>query len=176
MNRNRGRRAAEIIRSRAEKHLAIYFACTMLIHELTHHQCAELLGRVEMGRLGCSRLDQPYVVPIRFSYDDDRNCLYGFSSLGRKIEWMRQNPKVCVEVEDIESSDRWTTLVIFGRYEEIGDSPDHAGTRQRIWELFQQRPAWWFPAAAKVGSRERHAMVIYRIQIDRMTGRRSMKS
>jgi nitroimidazol reductase NimA-like FMN-containing flavoprotein (pyridoxamine 5'-phosphate oxidase superfamily) len=147
----------------------------MLIHELTHHQCAEVLARLEIGRLACSRLDQPYVVPIRFSYDGDRNCLYGFSSLGRKIEWMRENPKVCVEVEDIESNDRWTTLVIFGRYEEIDDSPELSGTRQRIWELFQQRPQWWFPAAAKIGSRERHAMVIYRIQIDRMTGRRSLR-
>ena len=147
----------------------------MLIHELTHHQCVEVLERIEMGRLACSRLDQPYVVPIRFSYDADRNCLYGFSSLGRKIEWMRENPKVCVEVEDIESNDRWTTLVIFGRYEEIDDSSELSGTRQRIWELFQQRPQWWFPAAAKIGARERHAMVIYRIQIDRMTGRRSIR-
>jgi nitroimidazol reductase NimA-like FMN-containing flavoprotein (pyridoxamine 5'-phosphate oxidase superfamily) len=78
-------------------------------------------------------------------------------------------------VEDVESKDRWTTVLVYGRYEEIGDSPEQAGTRQRIWELFQQRPEWWFPAAAKVGSRERHAMVIYRIQIDRMTGRRSVR-
>lgn len=147
----------------------------MLIHELTHHQCAEVLARAEIARLACCRLDQPYVVPIHFSYDPDRNCLYGFSSIGRKIEWMRENPKVCIEVEDVESKDRWTTVLVYGRYEEIGDAPDQSGTRTRIWELFQQRPEWWYPAAAKVGPRERHAMVIYRIQIDRMTGRRSVR-
>jgi nitroimidazol reductase NimA-like FMN-containing flavoprotein (pyridoxamine 5'-phosphate oxidase superfamily) len=41
--------------------------------------------------------------------------------------------------------------------------------------LFQQRPEWWLPAAAKVGSRERHAVVVYRIRIDRLTGRKAAK-
>jgi hypothetical protein len=42
--------------------------------------------------------------------------------------------------------------------------------------LFQQRPEWWLPAAAKVGAQEHHhAMVIYRIQIDRLTGRRASR-
>ena len=43
----------------------------MLIHELTGDQCREVLGRAELGRLACSRFDQPYVVPIHFSFDAD---------------------------------------------------------------------------------------------------------
>jgi nitroimidazol reductase NimA-like FMN-containing flavoprotein (pyridoxamine 5'-phosphate oxidase superfamily) len=64
---------------------------------------------------------------------------------------------------------------VFGRYEEVGDTLDEAETRQRVWELFQHRTEWWLPAAAKVGSRERHATVVYRIHIDRTTGRRSQR-
>ena len=90
---------------------------------------------------------------------------------------MRQNPKVCVEIEDVADKNHWTTVLAFGRYEEMGDSPVDRAARNAAEQLFSKRPEWWLPAAAKVGSREqeRHAMVIYRIQIDRMTGRRAFR-
>jgi len=89
---------------------------------------------------------------------------------------MRENPKVCREVEDIADKNRWSTVLVFGRYEEISDSPEEAESRRRAWERFQHRPEWWFPAAAKLPSREHHAMVIYRILIDRVTGRRAARN
>lgn len=147
----------------------------MLIHELTAHQCLEILSRTTLGRLACARGDQPYVVPINFSFDAERRCLYGFSTVGQKIAWMRENPKVCVEVEEIGDKHRWTSVLVFGRYEEIQDSAGDAVIRRRVWEHFQQRPEWWMPAAAKLPERERHAMVIYRIEIDRLTGRRAAR-
>jgi nitroimidazol reductase NimA-like FMN-containing flavoprotein (pyridoxamine 5'-phosphate oxidase superfamily) len=148
----------------------------MLIHELSADECLEVLRRTTLGRLACSHHDQPYVVPVHFSYDADRHCLYGFSTVGQKIEWMRDNPKVCVEIEDIENKDWWATVLAFGRYEEVGDAPEEAAVRQRVWELFQQRSEWWLPATAKVGgARERHNTVVYGIQIDRVTGRRSTR-
>ena len=88
---------------------------------------------------------------------------------------MRENPLVCLEVDDIQDRNHWQTVVIFGRYEEIQDSPEEAEARQRAEALFQQRIEWWLPAAAKVGSRQRHAVVVYRIQIDRITGRRAAR-
>jgi nitroimidazol reductase NimA-like FMN-containing flavoprotein (pyridoxamine 5'-phosphate oxidase superfamily) len=148
----------------------------MLIHELNATECEELLKRETLGRLACSRDGQPYVVPIHFSYDPDHRCLYAFSTVGQKIAWMRENPKVCVEIEEIGHKNRWTTVLVFGRYEEINDSFEEAETRRRAWERFQHRPEWWFPAAAKLPSREHHAMVIYRILIDRLTGRRAARN
>ena len=32
---------------------------------------------------------------------------------------MRENPKVSLEVEEIEDKNSWTTVVVFGRYQEI---------------------------------------------------------
>ena len=147
----------------------------MLIHELTPTDCVEVLERSDLGRLGCAHGGQPYVVPIHFSFDVDRNCLYSFSALGQKVLWMRENPLVCLEVDDVQDKNHWQTVVIFGRYEEIHDSPEEAEARQRAEALFQQRPEWWQPAAAKVGSRERPSVVVYRIQIDRITGRRAAR-
>ena len=103
----------------------------MLIHELTPAESAEVLRRSSVGRLGCARHDQPYVVPIHFSFDAGRNCVYGFSAIGQKIEWMRDNPKVCLEVEEIGDKDHWTTVLVVGRYEEIHNDPEQADARQR---------------------------------------------
>ena len=52
------------------------------------------------------------------------NCLYAFSTIGQKIEWMRENPKVCLEVEEIDDQSHWTTVLVIGRYEEIHQEPE----------------------------------------------------
>ncbi|HEY7496897.1 MAG TPA: pyridoxamine 5'-phosphate oxidase family protein [Vicinamibacterales bacterium] len=147
----------------------------MRILELTSSQCLDILSRVHLGRLGCAHDNQPYIIPIHFSFDADRHCVYAFSTIGQKIEWMRQNPKVCLEIEDIADKDHWTTVVVFGRYEEIHQSPKEAEARRRAERLFQERREWWLPAAGRLRSGERHEMVVYRIQIDRVTGRRAAR-
>jgi nitroimidazol reductase NimA-like FMN-containing flavoprotein (pyridoxamine 5'-phosphate oxidase superfamily) len=147
----------------------------MLIHELTAAECRQILSRVTLARIACARGGQPYIVPISFAFDAESDCLFGFSSIGRKVEWMRENPSVCVEVEDVEDRFHWTTLVIFGLYEEISDSPADQAIRQRALDLFEQRTEWWLPGAARVGPREHPAVVMYRIQITSMTGRRAAR-
>ena len=70
----------------------------MLIKEISSKECFDTLSCATVGRLGCSFNDQPYVVPIYFAYEAD--WIYVFSTFGKKIEWMRANPKVCVEIEE----------------------------------------------------------------------------
>ena len=147
----------------------------MLIHELTPAECREILSRTNTARLACSRSDQPYVVPVSFAYDRDSDCLFGFSAVGKKIDWMRENPKVSVEVEDVGDRFHWTTIVIFGWYDEITDSTDHTEIRQRALDLFGQRAEWWLPGAARLGPHAHQAVVVYRIHIDGMTGRRASR-
>jgi len=148
----------------------------MLIQELTTAQCSEVLNRSQLGHLACARHNQPYVVPIHYSYDAEERCLYSFSAIGQKVAWMRDNPKVCVEVEDIADRENWTSIVVIGRYEEIHQHPDTTGALQRAERLLQQRPKWWFPGAARTTSREPAGVVIYRIQIASMSGRRVSRS
>ena len=150
-------------------------ATCMRIHELTSDECHELLSRSTMGRLACARNNQPYIVPIQFSYDSERRCLYAFSTIGQKIAWMRENPKVCVEVDDITNKNVWTTVLVFGWYEEINRATAEADARGRADVLFDERDEWWLPAAATVGSREHPGMLVYRIRIDQVTGRRAAR-
>jgi nitroimidazol reductase NimA-like FMN-containing flavoprotein (pyridoxamine 5'-phosphate oxidase superfamily) len=148
---------------------------SMLILELNSEACAGFLSRAHVGRLACALFDQPYIVPIHFSFDAERRCLYAFSTVGQKIEWMRKNPRVCVEADEIDDQNQWTSVLVFGRYYEIGRGPKDADARERAEQLFQQRQDWWLPAAAKVPSRDHQEMVVYRIEIDRLSGRRTVR-
>jgi uncharacterized protein len=146
----------------------------MVIHDLTRPECEALLTRSSLGRLACSRAGQPYIVPISFSFDPEACYLYSFSTLGQKIQWMRLNPRVCVEVEEIVDRYHWTTVLVIGRYEEIGDAELSAAARQRAQLLFQQRDSWWLPGAGKVAGREEHGNpVVFRIHIDKISGRQA---
>jgi len=146
----------------------------MLIHELTPAECRDVLRRASIGRLACARHDQPYVVPIHLSYHEQTESLFAFSTVGQKIAWMRDNPKVCVEIEEIADKTQWTTVLAFGMYEEIRQDAKADQAEAAALALFQQRSEWWLPAASRVvGAPEHHAAVVYRIRIGRTTGRRT---
>jgi nitroimidazol reductase NimA-like FMN-containing flavoprotein (pyridoxamine 5'-phosphate oxidase superfamily) len=153
----------------------------MLIHEMTEDECRAALQAASFGRLACARDDQPYVVPIYFSYDGEHlygfsapGELYAFSTLGQKIEWMRSNPLVCLEIDERTSHNRWMSVVVLGRYEELRDTEELGDQRVQAYRSLQQRAMWWEPACAAPERSERSLMpIFYRIHIRRMTGRRA---
>ena len=153
----------------------------MLIHEMTEDECRTVLQRVSFGRLACARDNQPYVVPIYFSYDrehlDGFNApgqVYAFSTLGQKVDWMRSNPLVCLEIDERTSHNRWMSVVVFGRYEELLDTGEFGDQRVRAHQVLQERAMWWEPAYVATEHREQSLTpIFYRIHIKRMTGRRA---
>jgi nitroimidazol reductase NimA-like FMN-containing flavoprotein (pyridoxamine 5'-phosphate oxidase superfamily) len=142
----------------------------MIINEIGEKECRAILARASMGRLGCSLNDQPYVVPVYFAYESD--YFYVFSTLGKKIEWMRTNPKVCVEVDEITNQPYWVSVVANGRYEELPE-PQDAEERAHAHKLLAKRQRWWLNALAErrtTTADESIAPVFFRIRIDSMTG------
>ena len=146
----------------------------MVIHELTADECRDVLAHAGYGRLACARADQPYVVPFFYYLDRLSDSLYSFSTVGQKIDWMRGNPRVCVEVDQVVDQANWTTVVAFGRYIEITNSRQDEPERRRASELFQHREMWWLPGLGKRSSVDEHVTaVVYRIVLDNLTGRRA---
>ena len=143
----------------------------MLIESMNDRECRELLARKNVARLACSRDNQPYVVPINVDYYD--RALYVFSMLGQKIEWMRANPLVCVEVDEVTVRRSWETVILFGAYEELTDIPEYVDARRIAQSLFQRHPAWWEPASVPLAGHQPQAPILFRIVIRRMTGRRA---
>jgi nitroimidazol reductase NimA-like FMN-containing flavoprotein (pyridoxamine 5'-phosphate oxidase superfamily) len=147
----------------------------MLIQEMNAEESLSRLASMHLGRLGCVKGSQPYVVPFYFAYD--RNHLYGFSTVGQKIEWMRANPLVCVETDELVTADDWISIIILGRYEELPDTPEFRRPREEAYAFLQQRADWWEPGYARtiVNGAVRQAVPVYfRIQISQISGRRGM--
>jgi nitroimidazol reductase NimA-like FMN-containing flavoprotein (pyridoxamine 5'-phosphate oxidase superfamily) len=145
----------------------------MLVRDISTKDSLSLLGNMHLGRLACAQGSQPYVVPFYFAYDS--NYLYGFSTVGQKIDWMRLNPLVCVETDDLMSADEWVSIVILGRYEELPNTPEFKTQREMGYAFLQQKPDWWEPGYAKtilLGVERPLVPVYFRIQIVQITGRR----
>ena len=75
-----------------------------------------MLARHQVGRLGCTANDRPYVVPVNYVYDGSN--IYCYSAPGRKIDTMREQPLVAFEVDEIESDSSWRCVIIEGRFHE----------------------------------------------------------
>ena len=60
-----------------------------------------LLERAETGHLAMCRGEEPYVVPISFVWHEGRLFFHGSRS-GKKIDFLRANPRVCFAVEESE--------------------------------------------------------------------------
>ena len=143
----------------------------MLIQEITRDASLNLLAHFNFGRLACTQGAEPYVVPFNFAYDN--GYLYSFSTVGQKIDWMRANPLVCVEVDDVVSSQKWVSVIIIGRYEELPDTSEWKLERAHAYELLRQRPVWWEPGYVKTiihGTERPLVPVYYRIHISKITG------
>jgi nitroimidazol reductase NimA-like FMN-containing flavoprotein (pyridoxamine 5'-phosphate oxidase superfamily) len=147
----------------------------MLICEMTDDECRRTLPQeATVGRLACAQAGQPYVVPVYLVSRD--GYLYGFSSVGLKIECMRANPLVCVEIEDVNSAEAWTTVIVFGTYEELPDTRQYETARLLAHSLLRRRPMWWQPASVAVTGAQQaktFAPIFYRIRINRITGHRA---
>jgi len=147
----------------------------MLIQKMHPQECREFLARLGMGRLGCSRDNQPYVIPIYFAYEGDR--LFGFSTFGQKIEWMRSNPLVCVEADEVFAHNNWRSVIVLGRFDELSNRPDTDELRREAQATLEKRSRWWQTAYAASQSRRNPKPplpIFYCIHIDDITGHKAV--
>lgn len=145
----------------------------MQIDEMKETECREILARASFARLGCSLNDQPYVIPVGIAYEPD--YIYVFSTLGQKIEWMRSNPKVCVQTDEIKSQADWASVIVNGVYQEL-DEPRYTDEHNHARKLLETRHHWWLNAMAERRLQLRDQQIgpiFFRIRIDSVTGLRA---
>ena len=146
----------------------------MRIISMSQQECSGLLKRVSIGKLGCSLDNQPYVVPVGFSYEP--GYIYIFSTLGKKIEWMRNNPKVCLQADEVGNRSNWESVIVTGTYLELRE-PQYSAERQHALERLKQYSDYW---EAPLAERREQASdleietVFFRIEIGSMSGLRSI--
>lgn len=143
----------------------------MLIQDMTRQMSLEVLGANHLGRIACARGAQPYVTPFSYTYHE--SFIYSFATVGRKIEWMRSNPLVCVEIEKIVNRREWQTVVILGRFEELSATWELSNIRQLAHDVLAKTVNWWEPGYVKTlhHAEERKLEAVYfRISIDEISG------
>ena len=73
-----------------------------MIKHLSNEEARALLGECRIGRLGCVDDGGPYVVPVNYVFHDD--SIYVHSLPGRKIKALRENPRACLQVDEIKDT------------------------------------------------------------------------
>ena len=126
-------------------------------------------------RLGMSRNDQPYVVPLCFAYRD--NTLYFHSAReGLKLEILQQNSKVCVEFDidqEVIQGDKpckWSmqyrSVIGFGRASLVEDSEEKKKGLDAIMNHYSNKLFAYVDSAIE-------SICIIKVEIESMTGKKS---
>jgi len=87
------------------------------VEDLSESEVVEVLARVGYGHLACCRDNRPYVVPVHYGYD--AGAIFVFTTEGKKFEIIRENPNVCLQVEEVVDNQHWTSVIVDGVAEQI---------------------------------------------------------
>ena len=85
--------------------------------ELSRQQIDNLLSSQVIGRIACCNQYKPYIVPITYAYDG--KDIYCQSTEGKKVQYMRQNPNICFQVDFYRDFSNWQSVVVYGTFEEL---------------------------------------------------------
>jgi nitroimidazol reductase NimA-like FMN-containing flavoprotein (pyridoxamine 5'-phosphate oxidase superfamily) len=88
-----------------------------MMGELSAEEIEDVLRSEVIARIACICEGRPYIVPVTYVYDG--GSAYVHSAEGMKMRAMRENPNVCLEVEQIRSMANWRTVVAQGTVEEL---------------------------------------------------------
>jgi uncharacterized protein len=88
-----------------------------VLGELRPQEIEQVLTDGVIARIGCHAEGRTYVVPVTYCYDG--HALYAHSREGLKLQMMRRNPEVCVEVDRMTDLSNWKSVIAWGRFEEL---------------------------------------------------------
>ena len=80
--------------------------------EMTRSEMESFLKKQLHGRLGLCAGGEPYVVPLSYGFVDG-SIYFHSATKGKKIEYMRQNNRVCFQVD--EWVEKWASVICYGR-------------------------------------------------------------
>lgn len=133
--------------------------------DLSRGEIDEFLRGQRIARLGCHADGVTYVVPLIYAYED--GAVVAVTTEGRKTAMLRENPQVCVEVDEYDADGRgsWRSVIAQGTCKELaGDAIETALALLRArFERTAGRAAEPRPLGPNV--------VVLRITLDEVSGR-----
>jgi len=144
-----------------------------MIGQLSRLEIEALLHNEVIARIGCHTEGYTYIVPVTYAYDGE--AIFGYSPEGLKLTMMRENPKVCVEVDHIDDPATWQSVIAHGTFQELsGAAADEAIRKIRARFVLQTVSATAIPSHGldpHARSLGRIRFSAYRIALESKTGR-----
>ena len=145
-----------------------------MLGELNESQMISILSSQALGRLACTDGEHPYIVPLTYTYDGE--YIYGQTTEGMKLEILRKNPNVCFEVDRLTDMRNWQSVIVYGMFEELKAKEAEKAREilfSRVFQLMTSSTIHSFEheVTGEVDDSTRIKNVMYRIKIERMTGR-----
>ena len=141
------------------------------VEDMTPAEMHSLLQTVGFGHLGCSQNGRPYVVPMHYAYDGKE--LFFFTTEGMKTQFIKDNPEVCLQVEEARDSTHWRSVMVIGRAERLAAREE----MERAMQLITERNPSLTPAisATQIDTWGRGVdIALYRIQPKIIDGRKTV--
>ncbi len=143
-----------------------------MLGELNQEQIDHLLRTEQLGRIGCHAGGVTYIVPVSYVFDD--TSIYALSGEGMKLRMMRENPRVCFEVEQVKRWYNWQSVIAWGTFEELhGEEAEraHRLLHSRLTPLIELESRTGAGGDAPAPGVAAQQFVLYRINVDERTGR-----
>ena len=144
-----------------------------MIGQLSLPEIENLLHNQVIARIGCHTNGHTYIVPVTYAYDGA--AIFGYSPEGLKLTMMRENPKVCVEVDHVDDPANWRSVIAHGIFEELSGAATEEAVRKIRARFGSQRvsatavPSHGLDPHARSLGRIRFSA--YRIILETKTGR-----
>ncbi len=90
-----------------------------MIRRLNTQESKHIIANNYIGYLGYIYRDRPFIAPITYFYDQNKNVIISYSGHGHKTDAMRKHGQVSLEVAEIDSVNDWKSAQIHGTYEQL---------------------------------------------------------
>jgi nitroimidazol reductase NimA-like FMN-containing flavoprotein (pyridoxamine 5'-phosphate oxidase superfamily) len=135
----------------------------MSISKLGDMDSLAILREGTLGRLGCIAADWPYVVPVNYFFDG--RDIYIHTLPGKKLDALRANPRVCLQVDEIKDSYNWRSVIAYGTFEEVSNEE----TKENVLTKLYSRLPHMTPVESKLVEGAK-GTVVFRIKVEEVTG------
>ena len=132
-----------------------------MVGQLCQQEIEAVLQRRSIGRIGYYLGDAPSIVPVTYAYD--KSSVYVASGPGQKIDAMRARPDVCFQVDEVNASGIWRSVIADGAYEELTSASERCAALTRINRVL----AVQIPCAHA----DQDAVIVFRIRLFGSSGR-----
>ncbi|WP_452221419.1 pyridoxamine 5'-phosphate oxidase family protein [Lacinutrix salivirga] len=148
-----------------------------MIKNLEDKEKTHILETNYIGHLGYIFEGKPYVVPITYFYDKQNNSIICYSGDGHKMNAMRQNNAVSLQVADINSVNDWRSVLVHGTFKQYFASEAKAylhqfslGVKDIITNREQYKPDFISEFSSSIY--KENIPIVFIINIENITGKK----